>query len=43
LYRDGAGRPQSVIEVSNDITALKDAEAALQRKSRALDSREARQ
>jgi len=29
LYRDGSGRPQSVIEVHNDITALKQAQAAL--------------
>ncbi len=29
LYRDGSGRPQSVIEVHNDITALKEAQAAL--------------
>ena len=28
LYRDGSGRPQSVIEVVSDITALKDAEEA---------------
>jgi len=31
LYRDGSGRPQSVIEVHNDITAFKEAEAALLR------------
>jgi PAS domain S-box-containing protein len=31
LYRDGSGRPQSVIEIHNNITALKEAEAALAR------------
>jgi PAS domain S-box-containing protein len=31
LYRDGSGRPQSIIEVHNDITLLKEAEAALLR------------
>jgi PAS domain S-box-containing protein len=33
LYRDGSGRPQSVIEVNNDITALKEAEEALEQSS----------
>ncbi len=37
LYRDGSGRPQSVIEVLNDITALKDAQAALLRSSEQRD------
>ena len=31
LHRDGSGRPQSVIEVHNDITPLKEAQAALLR------------
>ena len=35
LYRDGGGRPQSVIEVHNDITALKEAQAALVRRAKA--------
>jgi PAS domain S-box-containing protein len=29
LYRDGSGRPESVIEVHNDVTALKNASQAL--------------
>lgn len=33
LYRDGSGRPQSVIEVNNDITALKEAEESLKKSS----------
>jgi PAS domain S-box-containing protein len=37
LYRDGSGRPQSVIEVHNDISALKEAEAALVRSSEQRD------
>lgn len=37
LYRDGSGRPQSVIEVSNDITALKEAQAALLRSTEQRD------
>ncbi len=37
LYRDGSGRPQSVIEVHNDITALKDIEAELWRSSQQRD------
>ncbi len=37
LYRDGSGRPQSVIEVNNDITALKEAEEALEQSSRQRD------
>ena len=37
LYRDGSGRPQSVIEVHSDITALKEAEAALARSSEQRD------
>ncbi len=37
LYRDGSGRPQSVIEVHNDITALKETEAALMRSSEQRD------
>ena len=37
LYRDGSGRPQSVIEVHNDITALKETEAALVRSSEQRD------
>lgn len=37
LYRDGSGRPKSVIEVHNDITALKEAQAALSRSSQQRD------
>ncbi len=37
LYRDGSGRPQSVIEVHNDISALKETEAALVRSSEQRD------
>ncbi len=37
LYRDGSGRPQSVIEVHNDITTLKETEAALVRSSEQRD------
>lgn len=37
LYRDGSGRPQSVIEVHNDISALKQAEAALTRSAEQRD------
>jgi PAS domain S-box-containing protein len=37
LYCDGSGRPQSVIEVHNDITALKEAQAALLRSSEQRD------
>jgi PAS domain S-box-containing protein len=37
LYRDGSGRPQSVIEIHNNITALKEAEAAL---ARSMDQRD---
>ena len=33
LYRDGGGRPQSVIEVASDITSLKEVEQALHRSS----------
>lgn len=37
LYRDGSGRPQSVIEVFSDITALKEAEEALRRSTEQRD------
>ena len=37
LYRDGSGRPQSVIEVHNDITVLKETESALVRSSEQRD------
>ncbi len=37
LYRDGSGRPQSVIEVDNDITAFKEAEEALRRSTEQRD------
>jgi PAS domain S-box-containing protein len=37
LYRDGSGRPESVIEMHNDITALKNAEEALRRSSEQRD------
>ncbi len=37
LYRDGSGRPQSVIQFSNDITALKEADAALRRSTEQRD------
>lgn len=37
LYRDGSGRPRSVIEVNSDITALKHAEAALLRSAELRD------
>ena len=37
LYRDGSGRPQSVIEIHNDITPLKQAEAALEYSSEQRD------
>ena len=37
LYRDGSGRPQSVIEVFTDITALKQAELELEQSSRQRD------
>ena len=37
LYRDGSGRPQSVIEVFTDITALKQAELNLEQSSAQSD------
>ena len=37
LYRDGSGRPRSIIEVNNDITALKDAERASRRSAELRD------
>ena len=37
LYLDGGGRPQSVVEVFNDITALKEAQAALVRSGEQRD------
>ena len=37
LYRDGSGRPQSVIEVFTDITALKQAELNLEQSSAQRD------
>jgi PAS domain S-box-containing protein len=37
LYRDGSGRPRSVIEVLSDITALKNAEDALRRSNEQRD------
>ena len=37
LHRDGSGRPESVIEVHNNITPLKEAQAALARSSEMRD------